>query len=273
MVARCGCSSTTCACAVIGGTGVVVTGKGAASNPYRINIDAGKLTVDQTPTVHLNLHGSGTSADWYHLSATATVALDELDDVTAPTPAAGQVLAWDNVAKVWKPAPPSVAPVGAVNVSNGLSGDGSAGTPLVAKANAAGGIVVDGNGIGIQSGLLAQLSDSGWVETGYTRQAGAATITSFEIRMRGPRVDVICAGTLGQAIPASGSGDYGNINLVKVPSAYFPRFSQALGANLSGPNFAFGISTAGMVCLSGGPSGSAFSVGQSWSCSGNYLRD
>jgi hypothetical protein len=160
-MARCGCTSTTCSCKVEGGTGVVVTGKGAVGNPYRVNIDAGKLTVDDTATVDLVLHGSGTSADWYHLSANATVSLDELTDVTASNPASGQVLAWNNTTKQWTPAPPAVAAPGAINIGVGLLGDGSAPTPLSAKVNASAGLQVDGNGIALQAGVLAAVNSIG----------------------------------------------------------------------------------------------------------------
>ena len=169
--ARCGCTSTTCSCAVTGGVGVSVLGKGSVGNPYRINIDSGKLTVDQTPTIHLNLSGSGISTDWYHLSAVLTGKLDDLADVAAPTPAAGQVLAWDNTAKNWHPVPPATAAPGAIAIGVGLGGDGSAATPLSAKANAAAGIQVDGNGIGIQSGIMSAINGAGSIWTPYNPTA------------------------------------------------------------------------------------------------------
>ena len=159
-MARCGCTSTTCACSVRGGAGVVVQGVGTLSRPYVISINAGQITGDDTPSVDMRLTGSGTSPDPYHISAVATVKLDDLTDVTSPTAANGQVLAYDLASKQWKPAPPVTAAPGAINRGNGLTGDGSSGTPLAAVANQAAGIQVDGNGIGLQSGILDAINSA-----------------------------------------------------------------------------------------------------------------
>src|SRR5688500_829801 len=143
-MARCGCAGTSCSCVIQGGTGITVDGAGTETNPYIISGGGagggGVLTVRDTQTVDLGLLGAGTEANPYVLSADATVALDDLTDVTAPNPTNGNVLAWNGT--TWQPVPPTTAPVGAVAVGEGLLGDGSAGDPVRLDPAALAGFVV-----------------------------------------------------------------------------------------------------------------------------------
>ena len=145
-MARCGCAGTSCSCVIQGGTGITVDGAGTETNPYIVSGSGagggggGVLTVQDTTTVDLGLLGGGTTANPYILSANATVALDDLTDVTAPNPADGNVLAWNGT--TWQPVPPTTAPVGAVAVGEGLLGDGSSGDPVRLDPAALAGFVV-----------------------------------------------------------------------------------------------------------------------------------
>lgn len=143
-MARCGCAGTSCSCVLQAGAGITVDGAGTETNPYIISGGegggGGVLTVLDTQTVDLSLLGAGTTASPYILSANATLALDELVDVTATDPVDGYVLAWNGTA--WQPIPPTTAPIGAIAVGDGLLGDGSAGDPIRLDPAAISGFVV-----------------------------------------------------------------------------------------------------------------------------------
>jgi hypothetical protein len=135
-VPRCDCSGGQCSCVVLAGSGTTVTGAGSSSNPYIISADPtlpARLRVVDTPTVDLTAVGNGTEDDPLVLSATATVSLDNLTNVTAPSPATGDTISWNG--QEWVTGPPPVVPAGAVNVGPGLTGDGSVETPVAAAVS------------------------------------------------------------------------------------------------------------------------------------------
>ena len=85
------------------------------------------LTVADTPTLDLTLTGGNV------LSGVPTLKMADLTDVVdAPAPTSGQVPTWNGSA--YAPATPSVPP-GTVNTANGIGGDGSAATPVVARTS------------------------------------------------------------------------------------------------------------------------------------------
>jgi microcystin-dependent protein len=159
---RCGCSGAdTCSCVIQGGSGITVDGAGTEINPYVITgsgAAGGSLTVADTATVDLDLLGDGSEADPYVLRADATMGLDALIDVTAPTPADGYVLAWNGT--VWQPVPPTTAPVGAVTVGTGLLGDGSSGDPVRLDPGSVAGFVVP---TGTVTSFAGAAAPSGWL--------------------------------------------------------------------------------------------------------------
>lgn len=132
-MANCG---ETCNCIVRAGDGVIITGSGSALNPYIVSLSGDLselLQVEDSQTVNLTLLGSGTAVDPYVLSAAATVRLTQLADVSDPQggPNAGDVPTWVTTGTPhweFQPAPPN--PAGAVNVSTGIIGDGTAGAPI-----------------------------------------------------------------------------------------------------------------------------------------------
>lgn len=67
---RCG-GADTCACAVVAGDGIDVTGEGTVAAPYMVAVDGSATTalgVDDTGTVHLALTGTGTPVDPYEVT-------------------------------------------------------------------------------------------------------------------------------------------------------------------------------------------------------------
>lgn len=131
-----GCGDQGCACAVVGGDGIVISGSGAPRDPYRVSLEAsleGTLSVEDTQTINLTLLGQGIPGDPYRLSGVATVRLTQLADVNDPQggPNVGDVPVWVGGATPhWEFQAPPANPPGAVNVSTGIQGDGTAGAPI-----------------------------------------------------------------------------------------------------------------------------------------------
>lgn len=138
---RCDCAGGQCSCVVLAGSGTTVAGAGTTSNPYVISSDPqlpARLRVVDTNTVDLSAAGNGTEDDPLVLSAVATVGMDDLTDVTAPTPAVGDTLSFNG--EQWVTGPPPVVPAGAVNVGAGLIGNGSVDAPVAAAVSGVWGV-------------------------------------------------------------------------------------------------------------------------------------
>jgi hypothetical protein len=123
---------------IVDGKGTTVKGAGTAGNPYIIDsesaIDTGSLIVLDTPSLDLHLVGEGTPTEPLALSGDVTIALTGLSDVDdTSVPANGEVPTW--VTNHWEFLPPTTASPGLVAATNGLSGDGSAPTPLRVKTS------------------------------------------------------------------------------------------------------------------------------------------
>lgn len=149
-MARCGCSGGTCSCVVTGSGGITVTGSGTPSNPFVVS-GGGVLTVADTSTVDLTLSGAGSPGSPYLLTATALVSLDELTDVDVAAATTGQVIA-KQANGTWIGVPAPTAPPGAITVSGGIEGDGSAGAPLSIKLPAGSGLIEDSTGLRLEGG-------------------------------------------------------------------------------------------------------------------------
>lgn len=135
MPRNCGCATGTCSCQLISSDGSVqISGSGSAASPYDIragNISlAGRLLAQDTSTVDLTLDGSGTQADPFILTADATMDLGDLQDVDTTDTTVGYVVARQSDGSFGMD-PPSTASVGEINTGPSVSGDGSAGDPLV----------------------------------------------------------------------------------------------------------------------------------------------
>src|SRR5699024_9736748 len=74
----------------------------------------------------------------YNLTAEATLALDDLTDVSTANRNDGDTLTW--VTDHWEALPPSTVPPGAVSTDQGLSGDGSQSSPLSVRASGTWGV-------------------------------------------------------------------------------------------------------------------------------------
>lgn len=130
---RC-CGGAGCSCVIVPGVHIQVNGTGTGNDPYTIIGDVG-LAVGTGTQIQLALAGNGTDALPWVLTAdyAATATLDGLPDVNAPAPTNAQVLGWDSATSKWTPRAPTTAASGSVQTGTGLSGDGSAGTPLLVR--------------------------------------------------------------------------------------------------------------------------------------------
>ena len=132
---------------LVGAQGVTVVGVGSQANPY--SISGPHFATNNTSTVNLSLVGDGSAALPYTFKADALVSLDELTDVEASAPAAGNVLTWQtSPTPGWRPAPGNAVSPGLVN-TDGLSidGDGSGADPIRALLDSTGGLAVGAGGI------------------------------------------------------------------------------------------------------------------------------
>jgi hypothetical protein len=119
---------------VVGGAGAEVTGSGTGPDPYVVAVTSstitGALTVTDTPSVDLELGGSGTLSDPYDLTAQVTLSMEDLSDAPDGSPDPGDVWIWDGTQ--WVFGPPSAGGGGAVVATgDGIAGDGSVTSPVV----------------------------------------------------------------------------------------------------------------------------------------------
>ena len=154
---RC-CGGASCSCVVQEGAHIQIVGTGSAADPFVIAGDVDLLVADNS-VFNLTLTGLGTVASPWVLSAAfaATAKLNDLPDVTAPSPTNGQVLGWNSSTSQWVNQAPTTAASGSVTHDTSLAGDGSAGTPLQVQEDPAGFLVTRTPGLG--------LSDSGINQT------------------------------------------------------------------------------------------------------------
>ena len=144
-MARCGCSSGSCSCLTVSGSGgVTVAGVGSQANPFVIN--GPSITVGNTSTTDLVLTGTGTAVDPYRITANVHLTLDALTDVTVPTPTFGHVLTYVN-GTGWTNAIPQSGTPGAVLHNTTLTGDGTAGSVLGVLLDPAGNITAGASGL------------------------------------------------------------------------------------------------------------------------------
>ena len=155
-MARCG--DATCSCAILGGSGVRVTGGGTAGSPYFIEVDqAGQISVVDTSTIDLKMTPPSTEDNPAELTATLTAHLGDLMDVAKGVPANGQVLAWTG--SQWAPVPPTTAAPNSIAAGVGITGDGSSGAPLKAVADSAGGLVVNPMGMALSATTAQRITN------------------------------------------------------------------------------------------------------------------
>jgi hypothetical protein len=141
-VARCNCGTASCSCVIKGAPsgGVVVTGSGSPTRPYYISLIGGEdplddLDVSSTPSLQLTIARPEETTNKTVIYGTATPTLAELRDVlSTDTPVNGDVPTWnDDHWEFRTPAAGGGGGAGAIFTGNGITGDGSAGLPVVAR--------------------------------------------------------------------------------------------------------------------------------------------
>jgi len=192
-MARCGCAGASCSCAIQGQGGVIVTGSGSISNPYIITSDV-EVGVQDTNTINMTKTGDGSDANPYLFQADATIELDELIDVTTLGALTGYVLARQSDG-TYAFVPASTAPVGSINVGDGLQGDGSAGNKLRVLLAPSSGLTVGPTGLAMQGGGAWGTYTPVWTASstnptlgnggaeGYYSQTGKQVMFSIEINV------------------------------------------------------------------------------------------
>lgn len=135
-MARCSCGNATCSCVITAGDGVTVIGNGSPTRPYEIAIDSANqnikdvLQVTDTPTLDLVMVGSGTTSDKVTIYGQTLTKMSDLRDVSDPEgPQTGDVPIWQ-ASGHWEFRQLPSGPPTTVQVSDGLTGDGSSGTPV-----------------------------------------------------------------------------------------------------------------------------------------------
>lgn len=157
-MARCCGSTGTCACKIVAGDRITVTGTGTAQDPFVVQ-NNGALNVESNETFALVLVGDGTRESPWTLAVNyaPSAELDDLPDVDASTPTNGQVLAWDDARGMWAAAPPTVAAAGGVLTDTSIDGDGSTADALRVVPDDARHIQVSAAGVGLTDDGINQL--------------------------------------------------------------------------------------------------------------------
>lgn len=204
-MARCGCSGGTCSCVIQGQGSISVSGAGSATNPYVIT-GGGSVSVSDSATVNMTIGGSGTVTDPFIISADATLTLDSLTDVNATGGATGYVLAKQADGSFALVAP-TTAPTGTINVSNGIQGDGSAGSPLNIKLAPDPGLLVDATGLRTTSAAAWNAFTPTVTGTTANPSFGSGSVMNGRYQQVGKTVRFAISITVGTS-PTRGSGSY-----------------------------------------------------------------
>lgn len=214
-MARCGCSDgSSCSCLIRGSGGITVTGAGTATNPYLISGGL-QLGVMDSQTINFGLTGDGSTNEPYILTGSATVALGDLIDVDAAGGSTGYVLAQQADGSFALVAP-STAPVGAINVGNGIDGDGSSGDPLRVKLAADSGLTLTANGLAIAGGT----SWMDWTPVFHRTSGGTVNIGTSTLEGRYMQVGKLVAVNISLIVGSgfvAGSGAF--MSSLPVPPA------------------------------------------------------
>lgn len=286
-MARCGCTGTTCSCKLIGEDGILVSGAGTVTNPYRIRGGLAML-VNDTETVDLTLLGSGSQTDPYILSGRASLGFGDLTDADDTGGTAGDVWALQ-ADGTYALVPPVTAAAGSVATGLGLDGDGSSGDPLNVRLDSLAGLEVvagglrldpytvatesvldstfgalpvgsfvsdtDGSGVWVKTltGWATVIEDTGTVSVvgGNVTPRTGFTINSVKLRRRNGIVQFYLTVTTTVARTTGiDSANIGNVGVATVvPPEFRPVFSAPMRVISSGDDSACYIGTDGVVFM------------------------
>lgn len=156
---RCGCSGDSCACSLVAGQRVTITGTGSAQNPLRISADPVRIITSDTDTIAFTTTGEGTIESPYSISA------DFIGSTEPPDWTPAESRTWSgsvSLTDISSPRTVRVALTGNVTAialpTWGSSDSGS--IVLVLTQDAVGGRTVDLSGITWESGSQPVLSSA-----------------------------------------------------------------------------------------------------------------
>lgn len=268
-MARCGCTGQSCSCLVQGSGAITVTGSGSALNPYVISGGAAFGVLDSS-TIDLTLSGDGSGASPYTLRADATITLGELEGVNV-TGSTGYVLAKQGDG-TFALVPPATAAPGAINVGNGLDGDGTSGDPLNLVLASNSGLIVDANGLR----AATVITDTGYVTSGIFTASSGWSITEGKGRRWGPVcfVQLVIQRT-GSTINSNGSGNIVNTQMATAATGWRPVQGMHTGwvNTFGGIMFGGYISPSGVVVVGALPPNVPINSGDVLYGSSTYLTD
>lgn len=132
-MAKCRCRSDLCGCDIRQGHGINLKGSGTSASPLYIDALPTEVQVKDTPSLDLEVEGTGEQGKPFIISGSATPAFSELRDVnhTGPYPQSKVVGVTGNGDLAF--VDPTAVNPGAIHAGAGLSGDGTPGDPLVAE--------------------------------------------------------------------------------------------------------------------------------------------
>jgi hypothetical protein len=130
------------------GRQIGVGGSGSSQDPYVISATT-DLDVEDNLVFLMTLAGTGTLESPWRLQVhyAPTARLTDIPNVDTGDLQGGYTLLWDDVNEVWTTGPAATAAPGLISSGNGITGDGSGGSPLAAVGNAARYIAVTSAGL------------------------------------------------------------------------------------------------------------------------------
>lgn len=306
---KCGCAGTTCGCKIVGDGGIIVTGAGTATNPYRVSGSGGLSAVD-TPSINMTILGSGSQSDPWLISADFAGQLDDLLDVDTSGGVPGDVLALQADGSYALVAPATTAP-GLIATGTSLEGDGSGGSPLNLRLASNSGLEITGSGVRVDpytvttsadldslygslpagsvvsdddgsgvwvkttSGWVSLIEDTGTITTlsGYVTEASGFDIDAIKVRRRNGIVQLWLLVTPTSTIASNSTGNIGNVHVGDiVPANLRPVYTASMGAGAEwGPMIGAWINNAGRIGIGALEADEPLAAGTQFSLHATYI--
>lgn len=153
------CCGQSSALVIDEGRHIQITGiPGSTQEPFTISATT-ELDVEPNQTFVMRLTGDGTLDSPWRLEVlfAGTASINDLPDVNTSGATNGQVLALNISTGRWEPAPPAITAPGLIVTGLGLTGDGSAPSPLTAVGVQSRFVQVGSSGISLTNGGIRSL--------------------------------------------------------------------------------------------------------------------